>query len=116
MIDLVICTYQRLDKQTTLGNIPKKFRDNVTLVVQPQEEAEARKVHPNIFVLDGDNIGYARTIEQTTKEFAVNRNNHFWLFDDDLRFVYNEETEYQVTGKKHTFTEQHFEQMLIDIQ
>ena len=116
MIDLVICTYKRLDKQITLGNIPEKFRDNVTLVVQPQEEKEARKVHSNIFVLNDDNIGYARTIEQTTKEFAVNRNNHFWLFDDDLKFRFNEETEYQVKGIKHEFTEKHFEQMLIDVE
>ena len=65
MIDIVICTFRRLDKQITFNNIPESYRDNVTLVVQPQEAEEARKVHKNIFVLDGNNIGYAKTIKQT---------------------------------------------------
>ena len=68
MIDIVICTFKRLDKQITLNNIPESYKDNVTLVVQPQEEEEARKVHKNIFVLDGDDIGYAKTIKQATYE------------------------------------------------
>ena len=92
MIDIVICTFRRLDKQITLNNIPESYRDNVTLVVQPQEEEEARKVHKNIFVLDGNNIGYAKTIKQTTYEWAVNRQKHFWLMDDDLTFHHNVRT------------------------
>ena len=47
MIDIVICTFKRLDKQITLSNIPESYRDNVTLVVQPQEETRAREIHKN---------------------------------------------------------------------
>ena len=50
MIDIVICTFKRLDKQITFNNIPESYRDNVTLVVQPQEAEDASKVHKKIFV------------------------------------------------------------------
>ena len=51
MIDMVICTFKRLDKQITLSKIPESYRDNVTLVVQPQEANDAKKIHKNIFIL-----------------------------------------------------------------
>ena len=54
MIKLVIPTFKRLDKQITLNSIPDKFRDGVTLVVQPQEEKQAREIHTNLFVLGGE--------------------------------------------------------------
>ena len=81
MIDIVICTFKRLDKQITLNEIPESYRDNVTLVVQPQEANDAKKIHKNIFVLDSNNIGYAKTIKQATYEWSINRNKHFFLFD-----------------------------------
>ena len=115
MIDIVICTFRRLDKQITLNNIPESYRDNVTLVVQPQEEEEARKVHKNIFVLDGNNIGYAKTIKQTTYEWAVNRQKHFWLMDDDLTFHHNVETwskDNTGAGKKYPLDEEDFYKLL----
>ena len=116
MIDIVICTFKRLDKQITLNNIPESYRDNVTLVVQPQEKEAAKKIHKNIFVLDGDDIGYAKTIKQTTYEWAVNLQKHFWMMDDDLTFRFNEETEEWVSGKKHSFTEDIFYSMIADIE
>ena len=79
--------FKRLDKQITLNEIPESYRDNVTLVVQPQEEKQAKKIHKNIFVLDSNNIGYAKTIKQATYEWSINRNKHFFLFDDDLQFL-----------------------------
>ena len=39
MIELVIPTFKRLNRQITLSNIPKNLLENVTLVVQPQEES-----------------------------------------------------------------------------
>ena len=116
MIDIVICTFKRLDKQITLNEIPESYRDNVTLVVQPQEEKQAKKIHKNIFVLDSDNIGYAKTIKQTTYEWSINRNKHFFLFDDDLQFRYNEEIVYGKRGKKSKMTEKNFYDMFSDIQ
>ena len=85
MIDIVICTFKRLDKQITLNEIPESYRDNVTLVVQPQEEKQAKKIHKNIFVLDSNNIGYAKTIKQATYEWSINRNKHFFY----LMMIYN---------------------------
>ena len=116
MIDIVICTFKRLDKQITLSNIPESYRDNVTLVVQPQEETRAREIHKNIFVLDGNDIGYAKTIKQTTYEWSVNRQKHFWLMDDDLSFRFNHEIEKGVKGQKHKFTETIFYDMISDIK
>jgi len=112
MIDIVICTFKRLDRQITLNSIPESYRDNVTLVVQPQEKEETLKVHKNIFVLDGDNIGYAKTIKQATYEWAVNRKKHFWMLDDDLSFRFNKEIEKGVRGKKLPFTENIFYDMI----
>ena len=87
MIELVIPTFKRLNSQITLSNIPKQLLANVTLVVQPQEEKEARDIHSKIFVVSGDNIGFAKTIRDLTYEFAVNRQSRFWILDDDLKFV-----------------------------
>jgi len=44
MIDIVIPTLNRLDKQITLSNIPDTYRMSTTLVVQPHEAEETRKV------------------------------------------------------------------------
>jgi hypothetical protein len=115
MIDIVICTFKRLDRQITLNSIPESYRDNVTLVVQPQEKEEALKVHKNIFVLDGDNIGYAKTIKQATYEWAVNRKKHFWMLDDDLTFHHNVENlnkENTGSGKKYPLDEDNFYKLL----
>lgn len=119
MIDIVICTFKRLKKQITLNNIPESYRNNVTLVVQPQEAEAARKVHKNIFVLDGDDIGYAKTIKQTTYEWAINRQKHFWMMDDDLTFYYNVEFDGNNntgSGKKYSLTEDEFYNMIFDIE
>ena len=43
MIEIVIPTLKRLSKQITLSNIPDEHKRFATLVVQPQEENEAKK-------------------------------------------------------------------------
>ena len=87
MMELVIPTFKRLHNQITLHNIPKSLLENVTLVVQPQEEIEAKKIHHKIFVVSDNNIGFAKTIRDLTYEFAVNRQTRFWILDDDLTFL-----------------------------
>ena len=57
MIELVIPTFKRLNSQITLSNIPESLLENVTLVVQPQEELEANKIHDKIYVVSDNNIG-----------------------------------------------------------
>ena len=73
MIDIVIPTFKRLNSQITLSNIPESLLENVTLVVQPQEELEANKIHDKIYVVSDNNIGFAKTIRDLTYEFSVKR-------------------------------------------
>ena len=67
MIDIVIPTFKRLNSQITLSNIPESLLENVTLVVQPQEELEANKIHDKIYVVSDNNIGMAKTIKDLPK-------------------------------------------------
>jgi len=119
MIDIIIPTFRRLNKQITLNTIPEKYRDIATLVVQPQEAAAARKVHTNVWVTDGDDIGIAKTREQISYEWGVERKSRFWVFDDDCEIMLNTPTEdFEETGKvkKSPITEESFSQMLIDVE
>lgn len=90
MIDLIIPTFKRLDKQITLNSIPESFRKEVTLVVQPQEEKQAREIHTNLFVLSGDNIGISQTRKEIAEEWGCNRNSRHWVLDDDLEILKSE--------------------------
>ena len=90
MIELVIPTFKRLDKQITLNSIPDNFRDGVTLVVQPQEVEDAKKIHSNIFVLSGDNIGISETRKQIAMEWGCSRKSRHWVLDDDLEILKSE--------------------------
>ena len=87
MIQLVIPTYKRLNNQITLKSIPKRFRKHVTLVVQPQEEEGAFKIHPNIFVLSGNDIGIAQTRKEIAQEWGCHRKVRHWVLDDDLKIL-----------------------------
>ena len=111
MIELVIPTFKRLNNQITLSNIPNDLLDNVTLVVQPQEEVEAKKIHHKIFVVSGDNIGFAKTIRDITYEFAVNRQSRFWILDDDLKFLRHYEKD-DGKLKKQPMTDSDFDEVL----
>ena len=111
MIELVIPTFKRLNRQITLSNIPKNLLENVTLVVQPQEELEARKIHNKIFVVSDDNIGFAKTIRDLTYEFAVNKQSRFWILDDDLKFLRHYETK-DGKLKKEPMTKDDFNEVL----
>jgi hypothetical protein len=112
MIDIVIPTFKRLNSQITLSNIPKDFLDNVTLAVQPQEELQAKKIHHKIFVVSGDNIGFANTIKDITYEFGVNRKCNFWIMDDDLSFLQNVPIGDKL--KKESLTEKSFFDMITE--
>ena len=67
----------------TFTSIPEKYREQTTLVVQPQEENEAKKVHSKVWVTEGDNIGIAKTREQISYEWGIKRQSRFWVIDDD---------------------------------
>ena len=63
MLEIVIPTLNRLKKQITLSGIPSQFRKEASLVVQPHEEEEAKKLHDKVFVVSGDGIGFANSAE-----------------------------------------------------
>ena len=110
MIEIVIPTLNRLDKQITLSNIPDVYKSNTILVVQPHEAEQAKKVHPNIFVLTDDNIGMSNTIKEITHEWSIVKPSKFWIMDDDLSFMYNDlENE---KWKKHKLETEEFSQMI----
>ena len=111
MIELIIPTFKRLNNQITLSCIPDELLNTVTLVVQPQEEIEARKIHNKIFVVSDDNIGFAKTIRDLTYEFAVNRQSRFWILDDDLKFRRHYETD-DGKLKKEPMTKNDFDEVL----
>tara|TARA_A100001011_G_scaffold384149_1_gene456383 strand:+ start:2782 stop:3600 length:819 start_codon:yes stop_codon:yes gene_type:complete len=111
MIEIIIPTFKRLDCQITLSNIPDSLLQNVTLVVQPQEEVRAKKIHDKIFVVSGDDIGFAKTIRDITYEFAVERQSRFWILDDDLKFIRHYETN-DGKLKKEPMTEDDFAEVL----
>ena len=119
MINIIIPTFRRLHNgPVTFTSIPEKYREQTTLVVQPQEEEEARKVHSNIWVTDGDNIGIAKTREQISYEWGIKRQSRFWVIDDDSEFYINTpKSDFETTGKvqKTLITEDTFGQMLSDI-
>ena len=48
-----------------------------------------KKVHSNIWVTDGDNIGIAKTREQISYEWGIKRQSRFWVIDDDSDFYMN---------------------------
>ena len=118
MIHIIIPTYRRLNNQITLNSIPEKFREQTTIVVQPQESSAAREVHSNIWVTDEDNIGIAITREQIAYEWGVKRKSRFWVIDDDCEFMLSTPKEtFEVDGKvqKSPITEKSFGEMLDDM-
>lgn len=119
MINIIIPTFRRLKYgPVTFTSIPEKYREQTTLVVQPQEENEAKKVHSNVWVTEGDNIGIAKTREQISYEWGIKRQSRFWVIDDDSDFYLNTpKSDFETTGKvqKSPITEESFGQMLSDI-
>ena len=119
MIDIIIPTFRRLNNQITLNSIPVKFRKQTTLVVQPQESNAARKVHSNVWITDGDNIGIAKTREQISYEWGVKLKSRFWVIDDDcVWFLHTPKETFEVDGhvRKSPITEETFGEMLADIE
>ena len=119
MINIIIPTFRRLQYgPVTFTSIPEKYREQTTLVVQPQEEDAAREVHSNVWVTAGNNIGIAKTREQISYEWGVRLKSRFWVIDDDSNFYLNTpKPDFDTTGKvqKTLITEETFGQMLSDI-
>lgn len=79
---IFIPTWKRLDKQQTLNSMHDT--DNVWLVVRPEEEAGAREIHKNVFVLDDHVSNFPETVENIVMRNVGER---VLICDDDIKFV-----------------------------
>ena len=99
MIDRIyIPTYKRLQNQITLNSLHNK--DNVWLVVRPEEEELAREIHSNVLVYDGQPgiCGKRDFICKHAKGLRI------MMMDDDVvpSYFYKQEDKIWAKWKKNT--------------
>ena len=80
---IYIPTYKRPNTQITYNALPDKYKDNVVMVVQRQEESLYREKYDCRFMIVDDDIGLTKT---RTQIFEKNRGNKFCMIDDDVTF------------------------------
>ena len=105
---IIIPTLGRMDKQITYNNLPKKYQEKVTFVVQAHEFEEMRERYGSAVVGLPDNI----TRIAPTREWIFNtyRESRHMVFDDDLDFVVKEPNPGEGTKwLSRRFTEQDFD-------
>ena len=81
---IVIPTYGRMNKQITLDSL-SLLKEHIWLVVRPEEEDEARKIHHQVKV-----ITYSVHHQGDTLEWIVKHGfpgELIWMVDDDLTFL-----------------------------
>lgn len=85
MIEFVIPTYKRIDRQRTIYSIPEGLRDNITAVVQAQEAEAFKAAHPwvKVWVLPEGTRGIALTRKLIAQNWKGKR---YMVMDDDLEF------------------------------
>lgn len=109
-IEIIIPTLGRCDNQITLKNIPTKFHEIVTLVVQEHEYDYMKNKYTtcNVWQLPTGTKGIA----QTRKEIANKwKGKAVYVMDDDLSFlIINEEL------KNKPMSDEKFEQMLGEVR
>lgn len=105
---IIIPTLGRMDKQVTYNNLPQKYKDITTFVVQSHEYAEMRDRYGSAVVSLPDNINrIAPTREWIFNEY---RDARHMVFDDDLDFVVKEPNPGEGTKwLSRRFTEQDFD-------
>lgn len=106
--NIIIPTLGRMDKQITYNNLPKKYQDKVTFVVQAHELEEMRERYGSAVVGLPDSI----TRIAPTREWIFNtyRESRHMVFDDDLDFVVKEPNEGEGTKwLSRRFTDQDFD-------
>jgi len=107
MEHIIIPTLGRMDKQITYNNLPKKYQEKVTFVVQAHELEEMKKRYGSAVIGLPDNINrIAPTREWIFNKFRKYRH---MVFDDDLLFVVKEPNPNEGTKwLTRKFTEQDF--------
>ena len=84
---ILIPTLGRCDKQLTYNNLPAKYRDRVTFIVQKHEYDTMQQLYPNVRALPEDIKRIAPTREWIHNEY---KHTQYWVFDDDLDFIVKE--------------------------
>ena len=105
---IIIPTLGRMDKQVTYNNLPKKYQDKVTFVVQAHEFEEMRERYgPAVIGLPNNISRIAPTREWIFNKYRECRH---MVFDDDLDFVVKEPNPGEGTKwLSRRFTEQDFD-------
>ena len=108
----VIPTLGRVDNQLTYNNLPDKYKEKVTFVVQPHEHELMQEKYPNNKVVclpkEVNNIAL-------TRQFIFNlfRGERYWVWDDDLSFVIKDWVD---DGKRkwdsYSMEEKHFDEFV----
>lgn len=87
MIEIIIPTLGRVDKQVTLDNLPDKWKSVTTLVVQEHEHDEMKQRYSdicNIWCLPPETFGISWTRKHIAEHWKGKR---IFVMDDDLKFV-----------------------------
>lgn len=113
MIEFIIPTLARIDKQITLKNIPEKYHaDYVTLVVQEQEYDEVVSKYPNVNVwkLPAGTNGLAITRALIAEKWKGKR---YFCADDDLKFL---RIDLETMKEKKGYNDDDFDDMVREIE
>jgi hypothetical protein len=112
MIEIVIPTLGRVDKQVTLGNIPEKYNEYVTLVVQEHEYEEMKTKYPhvNVWCLPSGTSGMGITRKLVAEKWEGKR---YFCPDDDLKFI---RINLETSKDQGEFTEDDFDDMIREIE
>lgn len=104
-----VLTYKRVDRQTTIGNIPEEFHPILTVVCHKDEEEALRQVLPaGVNLLPHEVVGGS-----AVREFILDHHREheadprFVMFDDDLAF--NLRVEDQIIGMDKLDEDDQFE-------
>ena len=86
MIDRIyIPSYGRANKQITWDNLPEKWKERTTIVVDASEVKEYSSLYPNVLSSPKGMKGIAPIREWIVKQATEEK---ISMLDDDLNFVY----------------------------
>jgi hypothetical protein len=103
---IVIPTLSRINNQITYNNLPQKYKDITTFVVQDHEYDQMSALYPRVLRLPPEITTIAPTREWIFNHFKDRR---FVVFDDDLSFIIKEPHVGVPKWKSTRYTEDDFD-------
>lgn len=112
MIEIIIPTLGRVDKQITLASVPEKYHSFVTLIAQEHEYDELTEKYPtaNVWCLPSGTEGLALTRAIIAEEWKGKR---YFCMDDDLKFL---RIDTDTMKAKKGFDESDFDDMIAEVE